>query len=395
MTSQEQGAFNSNLPTSGRDPRHIREDCVEENGDESIPYAEYYEGADEFPVKSASTKADEKALVLVPEEKPPTYCDYRNMAVIPGRCVRGFLDISSFLICLVLIVIQLGLLDYYYLTNLEDKVWYGWFAADVLVLSVMIWLLVLAIKHNQEQMEEMGSIDSKVKYAWIGWFVYSCVLVAKIAVCFRLFHHQLPPTGIDNHDKLFDDHLFKLGLSLSVLIFLFLLESHHYTPLMSQRQLYITYLTTAVCLDLTDTIYFLDLLWQSYKDAWELHLCLEISILVLAGVNFVLPTFALFKLRFSRFPRTLMISEKIWALLYVLIVNGPFLGMRIYLYVLLEVQDHGKRYDASLFAVKNVAMIYLAIREVWTRLQYWRQKRRAVGSRGELTAQVGHNEDDA
>lgn len=395
MTSHEQGVLSSSQPSSGRDPRHIREDCVEENGDESIPYAEYYEGADEFPVVGPSTKGEEKALVLVPEEKPPAYRDYRNMAVIPGRCVRGFLDISSFLICIFLIIVQLGLIDYYYLTILEDKVWYGWFAADILVLIVMIWLLVLAIKHNQEQMEEMGSIDSKVKYAWIGWLVYSTVLVAKIAVCFRVFHHQIPPQGLDNNDKLFDDHLFKLGLSLSVLIFLFLLEAHHYTPLMSQRQLYITYLTTAVCLDITDTIYFLDLLWQSFKDAWDLHLCLEITILVLSGINLILPAFALFKLRFSRFPRTLWISEKVWALFYVLLVNGPFLGMRIYLYVLLEVQDHGKRYDASLFAAKNVAMIYLAIREVWTRLQYWRQKRRAVGSRGELTAQGGHNEEDA
>ncbi|CAJ0565346.1 unnamed protein product, partial [Mesorhabditis spiculigera] len=382
----------STLPSSGRDPRHIPEDCVEENGEESIPYAEYYEGADEFPVEKP---VEERALVLASDEKPPAYADYRNMAVVPGRCVRGCLDVFSFLICISLIIVQLGLLDYYYLTNLEDKAWYGWFVADAAVLVVMVWLLVLAIRHNQEQMDEMGSIDSKVKYAWIGWLTYSCVLVAKISVCFRVFHDKLPAAGLDNNDKLFDDHLFKLGLSLSVLIFLFLLEAHHYTPLMSQRQLYITYLTTAVCLDLTDTIYFLDLLWQSLKDHWELHLCLEISILALAAVNFILPTFALFKLRFSRVPRTLMISEKVWALFYVLLVNGPFLGMRIYLYYLLEVEGRGKRYDASLFAAKNVAMIYLAIREVWTRLQYWRQKRRAVGSRGELTAQVGHNEEDA
>ena len=74
---------------------------------------------------------------------------------------------------------------------------------------------------------------------------------------------QIPAGPLDNHDKLFDDFLFKLGLSLSVLIFLFLLEAHHYTPLMSSRQLYITYLTTAICLDLIDNIYFLDLLWQA------------------------------------------------------------------------------------------------------------------------------------
>ena len=33
--------------------------------------------------------------------------------------------------------------------------------------------------------------DSKVKYAWIAWAVYSAVLVGKIATCFRIFHEQV------------------------------------------------------------------------------------------------------------------------------------------------------------------------------------------------------------
>lgn len=74
---------------------------------------------------------------------------------------------------------------------------------------------------------------------------------------------QLPAEPMDNNDKLFDDHLLKLSLSLSVLVFLFLLEAHHYTPLKSDRQLYITYLVTAICFDLLDTITFLDLIWQA------------------------------------------------------------------------------------------------------------------------------------
>jgi len=216
-----------------------------------------------------------------------------------------------------------------------------------------------------------------------------------LATCFRLFYDQLPPSGPDHNDKLFDDHLFRLGLSLSILIFLFLLESHHYTPVLSPRQLYITYLVTAICLDLVDTIYFLDLLWQAMKDNWNLQLWLDITILALACVNFILPTFALMKLRFGRFPKYFLVSDKVWALLYVLLVNGPYLGIRIYLYVLLEFEKRGKHYDASIFMIKNVAMIYLAIRELWTRLHYWRQKRYYIsGSRGELTAPGVNNDDE-
>lgn len=226
-----------------------------------------------------------------------------------------------------------------------------------------------------------------------------------------MFYEDIPPTPLDNNDKLFDDFLFKAGLSLSVLIFLFIFESHHYTPLVSVRQVYISYLVAAICLDLIDNIYFLDLLWQAsvsrttnylvsnsftffQKDKWNLELWLELTILIVACINFFMPTFALAKLRYAKVPRFLLVSEKLWAFLYVLIVNGPFLGLRIYLYIVLEVQQHGKKFDPSLFAVKNIAMIYIALRELWTRLQYWRMKRRAALSRNELSAAIHNHEEE-
>lgn len=39
-------------------------------------------------------------------------------------------------------------------------------------------------------------------------------------------------------------------------------------------------------------------------------------------------------------------------------------------------------------------MIYLAIKDVWTRLQYWRHKKNFSGSRGELTAPGATNDDE-
>lgn len=64
-------------------------------------------------------------------------------------------------------------------------------------------------------------------------------------------------------DEFFDEHLLRLGLSASVLIFVFYLEANHYTPLVSNRQLYIVYLATAITVDLIDTILFLDLLGEA------------------------------------------------------------------------------------------------------------------------------------
>ncbi|VDK55925.1 unnamed protein product [Anisakis simplex] len=402
----------------------MTEDVVEEQADEFVKHDNFYGGStdDELPYLSRSINEDTSKrnyypiasnMGVVPvrleqyfveHQKYPPYPS-QNVNTFSGPFIRGCLDVFAFVVCIALVILQLGLIDFYYLTVLKDKIWYAWLGVDSLVIIILIWLLVLAVRNNQEKMEEASSADAKVKYAWVGWFAYSAVLVGKIAACFRLFHHQviqkeaiilqLPPNPMDNNDKIFDDHLFRLNLALSALIFLFLLESHHYTPVFSSRQTYIVYLITVVCLDLIDTIYFLDLLWQSLKDNWQLPFWLDIVILSLSGVNFILPTFALMRLRFGRLPRIALVSDKIWALFYVLLVNAPYLGIRIYLFIILEIPQQGKHYDASIFVVKNVAMIYLAVKEVWTRLQYWRYKRNAMGSRGELTAHVMNTEDEA
>ncbi|VDO57582.1 unnamed protein product, partial [Brugia timori] len=96
--------------------------------------------------------------------------------------------------CLALVILQFGLLDFYYLTVLKDNIWYTWIGADSLVIVILIWLLVIVVRNNQQHMEDACSADAKVKYTWIGWFLYSIVLAGKVAVCFRLFHTQLPPT---------------------------------------------------------------------------------------------------------------------------------------------------------------------------------------------------------
>lgn len=87
---------------------------------------------------------------------------------LSGRCVRGFLDVTSFVLCIVLIIVQLGLIDYYYLSILSDHVWWSWLGADVIVIAVMLWLLVLAVRYNQQSMEEMCSVGGSHKLRHFG-----------------------------------------------------------------------------------------------------------------------------------------------------------------------------------------------------------------------------------
>ncbi|GMS95738.1 hypothetical protein PENTCL1PPCAC_17913, partial [Pristionchus entomophagus] len=383
----------------GGHPNHHSEDVIEENGEETLPHEAFYSAVD--PDYSASKQPFVPQSVQIAKQNSK----YSTMGVIPCPIVRGCIDVFSFLLSMVIMAIQMALIDYYYIDYLKDNAWYAWIAGDCIVAIGFIWLIILAMKKNQESMEESSAADGRLRYAWAAWLIYSILLVAKVATCFRLFYDELRPlssiqSSTDNYNgKLLDDHLLKLGLCLSVLVFIFLLEAHHYTPLGSSRQLYITYLMSAISFDILDTVSFVDLLWQNKEFNWHLPFWLEITILSIASSNLVLPTFALLKLRFSRNQRVLMISDRVWSFFYVLLVNAPFLGFRIYLYVVVKwiEKDKGRKYDGSIFAIKNVAMIYIAIRELWVRLHYWRQKRRDHngGSEGALTAPGATDHDES
>lgn len=283
------------------------------------------------------------------------------------------LDVVAFVFCLILTMAQLAILDYYFIKHLDGQPeWYAWIAGDVLVLLAYIVCLVAAIRYNQRCMEEVCASDANIRYAWVAWGVYSAVLIGKVAVTFRLYHDKIGnEVGFENLDQIFGRHTYRLTLALTAVIFLLMVESHHYTALASPRQLYLTYLATAVTLDILDSVLFLDLLWdEQIRGAPQMDFALEVTILVLACFNFFLPTFALLKLVCRRLPRFIPLPyEKLYALLYVLCVNIPYLVIRSFLW------RHVQGHDVSIFVVKNAIMVYLAVREAWTRLQYWRVKR--------------------
>lgn len=119
-----------------------------------------------------------------------------------------------------------------------------------------------------------------------------------------------------------------------------------------------------------------------------------------------------------------------YALFYVVLVNAPYLAIRIYLYIvivqpqnisfdrsgnsteqLVEIKNtnpNGQNYDLSIFVLKNVIMMYIALKEVrfsftsheknqhkytqvYARVQYYRQKRSNMHG-GELIKNDEHQE---
>lgn len=81
------------------------------------------------------------------------------MAIVPGKPTRACLDIFDFILCMLLTALQLGLLDYYFLRYRSDDQWWwwAWIGADALVLIIMLAILIMALRYNQQAMDEYSS----------------------------------------------------------------------------------------------------------------------------------------------------------------------------------------------------------------------------------------------
>lgn len=66
----------------------------------------------------------------------------------PSRRSRMVCEVFCYLTCILVTMGQLGLIDFYYLHHTGEKYYYAWIGGDLLVLIVMIWLLIYAIRYN-------------------------------------------------------------------------------------------------------------------------------------------------------------------------------------------------------------------------------------------------------
>lgn len=275
-------------------------------------------------------------------------------------------ELAAFIVCLLLVIIQQCFLNYYFIHFTEEKQWFWWVAIDAIVVVVMIWLIIFAIKYNRQHKKQFTSADADVPYAFAAWAIYAIVLSIKMALIFRLIVNKM-----DKNDS-FGFRTLQIILGLSAIIFLFLVWSHHYTTHNSPRQIYLNYLSSSVTLDIIDSISFLQLLNDNAIGASANdNQFLQCTILFFACLNFILPTFALLKLRDGKKLLLRWVPlpyDKFYTLLYFLTVNVPYFVIRLYFWA-------KTNNDVSIFVIKNVVMVLLAIREVWLAFLHWKQNK--------------------
>lgn len=185
---------------------------------------------------------------------------------------------------------------------------------------------------------------------YITWFCYSVLLVIKVALIYK--------RGIINHikpDSYLGPQLMNLCLGLTAVVFFLFVEGHYDAARNSQQATYIASLVKNNTFEIFDSVTFLSLLIVR-----ETHMFYSFEfqniIIAFACINLLLPNFCFYKLSLNDYGRvtTSAIMSFIYKILHLLLVNIPYMVVRIYLWLMMDA-------EVSIFLVKNVLHIALAV----------------------------------
>ena len=258
------------------------------------------------------------------------------------------------IIALVLLTIQVALLDYFLVKHQNAK-WLAWVVTGVFVLAV--W--TMAMLSSTIPMCDLfrGWLVKNPKgndftATYVAWLVYAVHLIPQVATIFKMFADQL------DKDSFLNPNFLKLTLSITPMLFVCLVHSHHKTRESFARKTYVQILVSSVTLDLFDSVEILEYLF----DKEFISSSVEIAIIVFSCINFCLPVLALYELKTNKFRETGQVPAISFKLLYVLsflcFVNIPFLVIRAYLW-------HTFKLDVSILIAKNILGIIFGFTEIY------------------------------
>ncbi|XP_046544493.1 transmembrane protein 121B-like [Haliotis rubra] len=267
------------------------------------------------------------------------------------RCCGALNGIPARIFCILLLLAQGGILDYFLAKHQTQASW-AWIAFDLVNVGLFIASFVISRRHLALQ-KVKDEQNTAVTLGWLAWLVYSVSLVARMAIAFNKFSFKL------SEDSFFGPNTLKTSLALASCVFVLLLTSHHDAAPASERRRYIEDLTGTVVFDVLDTVDVLEVMFD--KSSRDMLLPgLQQSILLVAGLNLIIPTVPLITLNLTNFgykkmPKRLVALHK---LLVVLVVNVPNLIVRLVLW-------HGFSVGISPFMLKNLILISIVLYEFY------------------------------
>lgn len=278
------------------------------------------------------------------------------------------IEIGSKVLCFSLLIFQ-GILLNAFLAKLHSNSWWGWCAADVLIL--VVWSVCLAIVWNsfirtKRRMQVGDHVDGRdpeqspdeIKYAYAAWLVYVIFLCPRILLIFM---------NLDGKIKFKDflgENMLKVATSCTPLVYLSLVYGFHNAEPMTSRKLFIQSIASSGTLDLFDSLDLLELLFEKHRSKFPSSY--SSAILFFASVNWFLPTLGLYGIRIkTKTGRVASLCLKATNVICVMaFVNIPNLVIRAVLWA---------KYDAdvSVLIMKNIMCLFLSLYEI---LEYFGEK---------------------
>ena len=280
------------------------------------------------------------------------------MANICIKMCESMYQIPTRVICIMFVVLQGAILDYYLIKH-KNIYWYSWVIADLALVFVFTMAFIISYRHlilaKESAIKNLHVQTGGLPLSYFAWFVYSTLLAIRVAIIFKDFAWQL-----DEKD-FFGPNTLKINIALAAIIFLLLLMSHNNASprLELERKHFITELTGTVVFDVLDSVDVLDILFD-LKAIEDFPAHMDTAIIVIACLNFILPTIPLMTLSRTHFghksaPKDIMMMHK---MLLVFLVNLPLLNIRLLLWHLLS-------REISVFPMKNVIVIFLVFHDLY------------------------------
>lgn len=278
------------------------------------------------------------------------------MAEVCIRVCSSLYHIPIRILCLIIVLQQGVVLDYYLVTH-KNIYWYSWIIADIAVLFVFVMAFIISYRHlllaKSAFLSNAPVQTGALPLGYFAWFVYAALLASRVAIIFRDFAWKL------NEEDFFGPNTLKINISMAAFVFLLLLLSHHDAEVDSERQRKITEISGTVVFDVLDSVDVLDILFdKSAIDDFPVYM--DTAIIVIACINLLLPTLPLMTLSQAHFGHKLVPREigMLHKMMIVFLVNVPLLTIRLLLWHLLSK-------DISIFPVKNVIVIFLVCHDLY------------------------------
>lgn len=260
-------------------------------------------------------------------------------------------------LCVVLLVLQSSILDYYLIEN-HSLAWIGFVLVDIVIIVLWIAALYTAFTHHQRQTNSARKADKEqlqrtnpdeLKVAYLAWLVYAVGYTVQVSFIFKKFASKLDNAGTST---IFGQNMLKLSLAITPMLFLLLVHAHHDAAPHSMRKYYIEILTGSVTIDLMDSIEILEILFTDLPEH-KPSTSFENTIIAFACINVFLPTFALHAVKQKKtWNDHFAPSKLLYNLCYIFLVNVPFFIIRVLLWA------HYKQ-DVSVFLAKNIILIVM------------------------------------